>query len=174
MTDQPHAATTTTHTGGGPLRAIADDATRGSGERALAESVIGFMRQRQQLHAKPVGIELDQPLSFAQLKLLFHLPIEGSVPLGRYAESIGITPAALTQALGPVEQAGLVERTRSTVDRRVVEAQITDRGRDVLATVREHFDRRWNDAMAGLDDSEFQAAANVIDRIVNMFAQSAD
>lgn len=161
------------HVGGGPLRSIADDERRGTGERALAEAIIGFMRQRQAQHAKPVELPLDTPLSFAQLRLLFHLPADGSIALGRYAESIGITPAALTQALGPIEQAGLVERTRSETDRRVVEARMTDLGRDVLATVRDIFDARWTAALEGIDDDQFATAAFVLGRVAGIFGQAS-
>ena len=143
------------------------------GTRALAEAIIGFMRQRQAQHAKPVELPLDTPLSFAQLRLLFHLPADGSIALGRYAESIGITPAALTQALGPIEQAGLVERTRSETDRRVVEARMTDLGRDVLATVRDIFDARWTAALEGIDDDQFATAAFVLGRVAGIFGQAS-
>jgi DNA-binding MarR family transcriptional regulator len=162
---------TTRATGGGPLRSIADDESRGDGERAFAASLIAFMQQRQSLHAKRLPLDLDVPLSFAQLKLLFHLPHDGSaVPLGRYAESIGITPAALTQALGPVEQAGLVERERSTVDKRVVEARITGDGRVVLEQLRHRFGERWNALFAEFSDEQVALAARVLDRASTLFS----
>ncbi len=155
---------------GGPLRAIADDDARGAGARALAQSMIDFMQQRQSLHGKPLPLDVEPQLSFAQVKLLFHLPLDGtSLPLGRYAESIGITPAALTQALGPIENAGLVRRERSDTDRRIVHAQLTEQGMRTLDALRAGFGERWDASLATFDDDELAVAARVLASAAAMF-----
>jgi DNA-binding MarR family transcriptional regulator len=162
---------TTQHTavGGGPLRGIEQDEMRPDGERALAGSMITFMQRRQALHAKPFDLGAGTQISFAQLKLLFHLPATGSIPLGRLADAVGITPAALTQSFLSVEEAGLAERHRSTSDRRVVQARMTDAGRDALARLRALLDERWRGEIGEFDDAELALAARVLDHVSRVF-----
>jgi DNA-binding MarR family transcriptional regulator len=155
--------------GGGPLRGIEQDETRSDGERALAGSMIAFMQRRQALHAKPFDTGTGTAISFAQLKLLFHLPATGSIPLGRLAEAVGITPAALTQSFLSVEEAGLAERHRSESDRRVVQARMTDAGRAALASLRAILDERWRDEVGAFGDDELALAARVLDHVSRVF-----
>jgi DNA-binding MarR family transcriptional regulator len=155
--------------GGGPLRGIEQDEARPDGERALARSILGFMQRRQALHAKPFEMGSGPSISFAQLKLLFHMPASGSIPLGQLADAIGITPAALTQSVVSVEDAGLVERHRNETDRRVVEARLTDAGRAALTSLRSLLDTRWRDEVGAFDDAELAVAARVLEHVSRVF-----
>lgn len=169
--DEEHRASA----GGGPLRGIADDHARGEGERALAGSMISFMRQRQAMHGRRFELAGGPSLSFAQLKLLFHLPpSDGAVPLSRFAEAAALTPASVTQALGPLEDAGLVRRVRSEVDRRIVDVCLTDRGGEVLARLRDHFTQRWDAELAAIPDDRLRAAAEVLERLHAVFGPPPD
>ena len=114
--------------GGGALRLIADDEARRPGERLLAATLIEFVLRRQSMHAKPVAVVDGAPISFAQMKILFHVPESGSIALGRLAQAAGVSAASMTQAIVPIEQAGLVQRERNEQDRRVVEVRVTERG----------------------------------------------
>ncbi|HXV58509.1 MAG TPA: MarR family transcriptional regulator [Gaiellaceae bacterium] len=49
------------------------------------------------------------------------------------ARQLGLTPSGITRLLDGLEEAGLVARAACPVDRRVVYAQLTDAGADLLA-----------------------------------------
>jgi DNA-binding MarR family transcriptional regulator len=155
--------------GGGPLRSIADDPARTDAERALAEQLISWMRQRQALHARRDARLDGVGLSFAQIKLLFHLPLDDSVTVGSFAASAGLTPATATQALDALEREGVVERCRSERDRRVVDVRLTELGHSLLETVRRGFRARWDEHVAELPASDLEAAARVLARVTNLF-----
>lgn len=165
---------TTTRSGGGPLRAIADDARRPAGERALAGSLIGFMRQRQALHARRQPLFPDVDMSFAQVKLLFHVPLEGSIPAGQFATAAGLSPATASQALELLAAAGAIDRVRSTEDRRVVHVSLTAAGHEALEAMRRAFGERWHSVMSGFDDEELQVAARVVDAAITLFGPPPD
>ncbi|HMO01049.1 MAG TPA: MarR family transcriptional regulator, partial [Miltoncostaeaceae bacterium] len=70
-------------------------------------------------------------LSFAQLRVLTALEEDDGCPAGRLAERAGVTPATITGMLDILEEQGIVTRTRSERDRRVVIARLTDEGRAI-------------------------------------------
>lgn len=73
---------------------------------------------------------------------------------GQLAESSMVTTGGITMRLDRLEQAGLATRERDPADRRVVYAQLTDKGLVVVEeTARAHF---ANEAkmLAGLSDPE--------------------
>ena len=60
---------------------------------------------------------------------------------------------------------GLVERTRSTSDRRIVMCSLTDRGRDLIAERRTYFERRWRAKLDDFSADELAIAAAVVGRL---------
>jgi DNA-binding MarR family transcriptional regulator len=113
-------------------------------------------------------------LSIAQVKLLFHLPAEGTLGMSRWAEAAGMTPASLSQALEALERAGVVERTRSERDRRVVEVGITPAGHELLGRVRSFFEQRWDRCIATIPPAELEVATRVLGRVLDLFDPSED
>ena len=92
------------------------------------------------------GNELDQQLAQllkpagvtpAQYNVLRILHAAGSVgiPCGELSARLVRHDPDVTRMLDRLEARGLVERSRDTVDRRVVLARLTEAGRDVLRTL---------------------------------------
>jgi MarR family 2-MHQ and catechol resistance regulon transcriptional repressor len=75
--------------------------------------------------AKVAEYDLTTP-QFGVLEALHHL---GPLSLGELAEKLLVTGGNVTYVMDRLEEQGLVSRCRSTDDRRVVEARLTDRGR---------------------------------------------
>jgi DNA-binding MarR family transcriptional regulator len=71
--------------------------------------------------------------------------------------------------LDHLEAAGLVKRTRSEQDRRVVLSALTERGATVLAERRAQMEPRWQTALEEFSDAELTAAARVLDRLADYF-----
>jgi len=164
------AATPTPDAASGPARPLAaaqspiyDPATT-AGQLGLAfkRAMVAVRRLR--------GRETTRPgqISYAQYGVLFGLA--GSEYSAReLAEHIDLTPATVTQMLEHLEAAGLVKRTRSQDDRRVVLSALTERGAMVVAERRAQMEPRWQEALSEFSDDELTAAARVLDRLADYF-----
>ena len=96
-------------------------------------AVTSVMRVQQLLLARVEDALKPYGLTFAAYEALQLLAFSrlGSLPMGKMGERLMVHPAAVTNAIGRLEQRGLVERRMSPDDRRVVLATITPAGRDV-------------------------------------------
>jgi MarR family transcriptional regulator, organic hydroperoxide resistance regulator len=104
-------------------------------------------------------------LSFAQYHLLCGLAERDELSAGELAVAADLSPATVTQMLDSLAEMGLVERTRSERDRRVVTCTLTTRGRELITERRAHFERRWHAALADFSTQDLTTAAAVIDRL---------
>jgi DNA-binding MarR family transcriptional regulator len=104
-------------------------------------------------------------LSFAQYHLLFGLAERDELSAGELALAADLSPATVTQMLDSLAEMGLVERTRSERDRRVVTCTLTTRGRELITERRAQFEQRWHAALAEFSTSDLNTAAAVIDRL---------
>jgi DNA-binding MarR family transcriptional regulator len=94
-------------------------------------AVTSVMRAQQLLIARVEDILKPHGLTFAAYEALQLLTFTrtGSLPMGKMGIRLMVHPAAVTNAIGKLEQRGLVERSMSPDDRRVVLAAITPAGR---------------------------------------------
>ena len=94
-------------------------------------AVTSIMRAQQLLLARVEDILKPCALTFAAYEALRLLAFSrsGSLPMGKMGARLMVHPAAVTNAIGRLEQRGLVQRQMSPADRRVVLAAITDDGR---------------------------------------------
>ena len=94
-------------------------------------AVTSVMRVQQLLLARVEDTLKPYGLTFAAYEALRLLAFtrSGSLPMGKLGVRLMVHPAAVTNAIGRLEQRGLVQRQMSPADRRVVLAAITDDGR---------------------------------------------
>jgi DNA-binding MarR family transcriptional regulator len=107
-------------------------------------------------------------LSFAQLGLLHGLDGRTECSARQLAEHSDLSPATVTQMLESLEAAGLVTRTRSAQDRRVVHTVLTEQGAAVVAGRQRDMEKRWKQALGEFSVDELTAAAKILDRIADM------
>lgn len=113
-------------------------------------------------------------LSYAQYSLLFGLALGGGArPAGELAYAAELSPPTATQMLDGLERQGLIQRSRSSEDKRVVLVSLTERGAQVVAERRAQFEPRWRAALAEFSDQDLLTAADVLDRISEMFEELA-
>jgi DNA-binding MarR family transcriptional regulator len=122
------------------------------------------------------GRETHRPgqISYAQYGLLFGLAGMCERSARELAEQADLSPATVAQMLEHLEAAGLVKRTRSEHDRRVVLSVLTDRGATVVAERRAHMEPRWQAALTEFSDAELDVAARVLDRLADYFHDLLD
>jgi MarR family 2-MHQ and catechol resistance regulon transcriptional repressor len=69
---------------------------------------------------------------FGILEALYHL---GPLSLGDLADKMLVTGGNITYVMDRLEEQGLVYRDRSPADRRVIQAKLTGKGRELIARV---------------------------------------
>ena len=83
--------------------------------------------------------------------------------LGRH---LGLDKSSITGLVSRAQRRGLVSRTVSDVDRRVVQVSVTDIGRDLVRQVAERFAERISELVADLADADRQEFTRLASRIV--------
>jgi DNA-binding MarR family transcriptional regulator len=109
-------------------------------------AVTSVMRVQQLLLSRIEDILKPFSLTFAAYEALRLLAFTrtGSMPMGKMGTRLMVHPAAVTNAISKLEQRGLVWRSMSPDDRRVVLAAITPAGRALV-----------DEATAALNDGSF-------------------
>jgi MarR family transcriptional regulator, organic hydroperoxide resistance regulator len=108
-------------------------------------------------------------LSYAQYGLLHGLSERCECSARDLAEHSNLSPATVTQMLEHLEAAGLVTRTRSEQDRRVVLSVLTDRGAAIVAERQLQMEARWTDALQEFSEADLAAATKVLNRVADLF-----
>jgi DNA-binding MarR family transcriptional regulator len=74
----------------------------------------------------------ETDLSFSQINILMRLLHGGSAGVSEIGAQLGVTNAAASQAVERMVQAGLIERTEDTQDRRAKKLALTPKGRTLI------------------------------------------
>ena len=122
-------------------------------------AVTSVMRVQQLLLARVEDALKPYGLTFAAYETLRLLAFtrSGSLPMGKMGVRLMVHPAAVTNAIGKLEQRGLVQRSMSPNDRRVVLATITEAGRALAEEATEAL----NQASFGLHGLSSEQAAEI-------------
>jgi len=100
-------------------------------------------------------------LSMPQFSILMQLYHKGACGMSELSEGFGITPAAASQLVDKLVQAGLLERSEDPSDRRAKQVALTPKGKDLIEQgIEERY--RWVEELEGSltkEDKEKIAAA---------------
>ena len=88
---------------------------------------------------------------------------------GQLARCADLNPATVTAMLDQLEAVNVVQRHRSTEDRRVCNVSLTPEGWQLLERKRAYWDSLWDEQFAGYSDRDLEAAARVIHQIAVMY-----
>lgn len=108
-------------------------------------------------------------LTYAQVRSLVALGREREMTAGQLARSADLNPATVTAMLDHLEEAGIVERRRSSEDRRVCNVSLTPEGWELLEQRVAGWQARWEERLSELSDSEIETAERVIHRITDIY-----
>lgn len=100
-------------------------------EQILAEIETGLAHQRHKWAAQCQV----HGLSMTHFHILAILQGEGPTPMSRLADQLGMAFSNLTGVISRMEERGVVERIHDAADRRVVLAQLTPAGREIVQRV---------------------------------------
>jgi DNA-binding MarR family transcriptional regulator len=134
-------------------------------------AVTSIMRAQQILLARLNGILAEFDLTFARYEalMLLHFSSRGSLPLGKIGDRLQVHRTSVTNLIDGLERSGYVRRIAHESDRRTTLAEITPRGREVVATAT----KLLNDDRFGTDSLE----ADELERIYELlrgFRERAD
>jgi DNA-binding MarR family transcriptional regulator len=97
-----------------------------------------------------------------QATLLWLVKRSPGMSLAELAAEEGISPPALSGHVDRLERAGLIERVRSTEDRRRVGLVLTDEGTKLLRRIRARRTTWLTERLHGLEPSEQDAIADAL------------
>ncbi|MFD0712785.1 MarR family winged helix-turn-helix transcriptional regulator [Paenibacillus sp. GCM10027626] len=90
---------------------------------------------------------------FGVLEVLYH---KGELPLQQIGEKVLMTSGNITYVVDKLERKGLVRRKMCESDRRVIFAEVTEQGRDLIHAVFPSHAEVIRNAVSGLTDEEQQ------------------
>lgn len=149
-----------------PATVALDAADRLGQSFKAAQAALRRMRGRETRH--------PGELSYSQYSLLFSLVGHDALSVSELGDAASLTPASVTEMLDGLVAAGLVGRHRSERDRRVVLTSLTEHGLAVVEARRAQVEPRWRAALAGFSDEELVVAADVLQRLAQMFDEFAE
>jgi MarR family transcriptional regulator, organic hydroperoxide resistance regulator len=135
---------------------------------ALYQLFAAERRLRSRDHSRP------GELTHAQLRSVMALGREREMTAGQLAKSAELTPGTVTAMLDQLESANIVERRRSTEDRRVCYVTLTPQGRELRERKLGAWQSLWEAGLSRFSDQQLQSAAEIIHEITGIFDTVAD
>lgn len=145
-------------------RAIATETMKMRADRLLTAL-------RRVIHAVDLyskTLERETGLTTAQFLVLRAVRDLGEVTTSRIAAQVSLTQGTVTMIVDRLEARGLIERYRSTTDRRVVHTRLTDDGRKALRSAPPLLHRRLVEGFAALPESEQERIADSLETLARM------
>ena len=102
------------------------------------------------------------PTEFGILEALYH---KGPLPLQQIGEKVLISSGNITYAVDKLEQKQLLVRRPSTHDRRVIFAELTPQGRELMATIFPQHAEAIRTAVSGLSPEEQTLAIQLLRKL---------
>jgi DNA-binding MarR family transcriptional regulator len=108
----------------------------------------------------------DQELTFSQWTTLVALHDGRITSAGDLAHNICHDAGSLTRLIDQMEKRGLVTRSRSKTDRRVVTLALTPQGRKLVEAQAPKIMEFWNGLLSGFNHAEIETLIALLTRLV--------
>jgi DNA-binding MarR family transcriptional regulator len=137
------------------------------------EESIGYLMGRIMTIVKEAVDHELQPsdLTHAQWVPLLKLHMGEASTVAELARECQVDVGAMTRTLDRLETKGLVERVRSTGDRRVVNLELTHEGRETAKKIPAVLCRVQNAHLAGFTEDEWQLLKGLLTRVLDTALQ---
>jgi MarR family transcriptional regulator, organic hydroperoxide resistance regulator len=118
------------------------------------------LQNRIERALKPVNAEpwIELKMTIAQLKSLFFIADKGKTNFKKLADALEVTPPNITGIIDRLVEQGLVSRTESTEDRRIMLLQITSKGTDLINTLHENRTIQMTSFLIAMTEEELNSA----------------
>lgn len=106
-----------------------------------------------------------EKLTAPQFNVLEVLSRRGPIPLKRISEELMVTGANITCVVDNLEKEDLVLRVHSKEDRRVINAELTDKGKAKINGILPEYARKMADLTSVLSEDEQRELANLLQKL---------
>lgn len=131
-----------------------------------AHIVQGLRRIVKAIQTYSQDVRSAYGLTGPQLWALKSLLREGDLTVGRLAAALAVHQSSISILLDRLEKRGLVRRTRSRPDRRLVQVQLTRRGATMAADAPEAAQGRLLHALDSMSAEQLRRTRRVVDQLV--------
>jgi len=139
-----------------------------------ADAVAADLRPILLRLARELRKETEQlGITARQATLLWLVKRSPGLSLAELAAEEGISPPALSGHVDRLERAGLIERVRSSEDRRRVGLRLTDEGTRLLRRVRARRTTWLTDRLGAREPAELEAIADAIPALQRLLGDDA-
>lgn len=109
----------------------------------------------------------SKPLGYYQvLGILIDV---GPLPISEVGKMLYISKPNMTSLIDKLVKEGNVKRSRSSEDRRIVNVELTDEGRNFLVDARKAVEKNIRENLLNLDETEIKVLNESLDNIRNLF-----
>jgi len=138
------------------------------GDQWSAEESIGYLLRTTVSTLMRAAETAMRPhgLTSVQWAPLMIISRGGNPTAASLARDLNTDTGAMTRMLDRLEAKGLLTRTRSATDRRVVELTLTDQGRELTTLIPHHLAAVYNNHLAGFSNEEFIELKQFLRRII--------
>ncbi len=111
------------------------------------------------------GARSERDHSKQEMLAMAMLDLDGASRMGTMARNLGVSQGAITPLIDRLEKRGFVQRRRSTDDRRVWVAELTDDGRKVVAEKESVYQATAEALLAPLDNAERSRIIELLEKL---------
>ncbi|MDZ7766318.1 MAG: MarR family winged helix-turn-helix transcriptional regulator [Melioribacteraceae bacterium] len=107
----------------------------------------------------------QEKLTAPQFSVLEVLSRRGPIPLKRISEELMVTGANITCVVDNLEKEDLVKRVHSKEDRRVINAELTDKGKNKINSILPAYASQMASLTSVLNESEQKELTNLLSKL---------
>lgn len=107
-------------------------------------------------------------ITVPQVLCLDELRAKGATSVAILATRLHSSASTTVGIVDRLQERGLVKRSRDTADRRLVFVEITDKGRDFLASTPHLLHNRLHEMISSLDKTEQSTLADSLERLAGL------
>lgn len=102
------------------------------------------------------------PTAFAVMEVLYY---KGSQPIQQIGAKLLLQSGNVTYVIDKLEAGGLLKRQPCPRDRRVIYAELTEKGKELMDTLYPEFADRIDYALSGLNEEEKETMINLLKKM---------
>lgn len=142
----------------------------------LAHDLFKIIKQIPSLRPE---MESGEGLSRSEYELLAFIAINQNDQRCLFSSTeisnlLGITPAAVTHMINPLEKAGCVERMNDKNDRRLVLIRLTKKGNNIAELLIKNFKEKLSGFIAYLGEKDSQTFIRLMNKLLKYFSTITD
>jgi MarR family transcriptional regulator, organic hydroperoxide resistance regulator len=141
----------------------------------LIDEIIDLQRQSNRILGHfPAEPWIELGLTIAQLKSMFFIVDKEKTSFKKLAEALRVTPPNVTGIIDRLVEQGLVSRTENPEDRRIMLLQATQKGQNLLNTLKENRTNRMMTILQQLSQEELSSLNRGMQAMVKAAANYLD